>query len=291
MTTAMVGKGQDFKGDIQNAVLATAFLLKDIISTLLADKLTSKVLSQVKDATSCLSSAADFASATDTTRAESTISLKLVADQLQAISTNLNKVSQTLSTVMGRPSSTHAAFWANIIKNTIPLVSMVLDSLATDQQTWAQQHAVQMSRTVLVALDPNTSPLTKDCSPAAMSQLCTKLNGALQDLNSEYDLFSMDQELTEAMTHIQGLFIIKNGSLLLEFDTPRLAECFKSYTSKLTCTLLLTHLGIDARIKTCPSILIVCFIPITLFEPSNSYHISTFEDDNSLPAGSITSAA
>ncbi|KAG6808716.1 hypothetical protein H0H92_003157 [Tricholoma furcatifolium] len=277
MTTATIGKGHDFKGDVQNAVLAVAFLLednvKDVISTSLADKLTSKVMSQVEEATSRLSSAADFASATDTARAESTISLKSVADQLQAVSANLDKVSQTLSTVTARPSPAPAATWANIVKNTTPPVSAVFDPLATDQQTRAQQRAVQMSKTVLVALDPDTSPLAKDRSPATMSQLRTKLNDALQDLNTEYDLFSVDQEPTEARTHIRGLSIIRNGSLLLEFDTPSSAERFKSYTSEPTCTLLSTHLGVEAKIKTRPCVLIVRFVPIASFDPSDSYHI------------------
>ncbi|KAG6808576.1 hypothetical protein H0H92_003668 [Tricholoma furcatifolium] len=124
LLTAALSKGSEIKGDVRNAILSVAYLLEenveDALSDSLADKITDKVVQCVEHATQRLASAADFANATDTSRAEATLALKTVADQLLVVSSNLDKITGKLATAPQSSPPPSQPSWAAIVKSNSP---------------------------------------------------------------------------------------------------------------------------------------------------------------------------
>ncbi|KAG6875385.1 hypothetical protein C0993_009499, partial [Termitomyces sp. T159_Od127] len=83
---ALVTRGTQLDSNVQNTVLAVAFLLEDDINDqsakAIAQVVAAKVLGCIGDAAASLSTLSEFVSATSTSQAETTVALKEVSKQI-----------------------------------------------------------------------------------------------------------------------------------------------------------------------------------------------------------------
>ncbi|KAG6884600.1 hypothetical protein C0993_009680, partial [Termitomyces sp. T159_Od127] len=183
MTVAMISKGAKLENEAKNAVLAVAFLLEDDvndkISNSLADAVAAKVLNCVDPIFHRVTSSLDFATASDTTRAETTLALMAVSAQLTAVSTSLGKTASKLSAppppaspapLPTQPEPPHPS-WASIAAASPTVVPAAFNPKATPQHTRLQQRLLHDSRMVLITVTTASTDTTSEHTPTTNSEL------------------------------------------------------------------------------------------------------------------------
>ncbi|KAG5349036.1 hypothetical protein C0989_006460 [Termitomyces sp. Mn162] len=150
MTAAMISKGMKLENEVKNAVLAVAFLLEDDVNdkilNFLADAVTAKVLDRINPIFHRITSSLNFATASNTTQAETTLALTAVSAQLTAVSTSLGKTASKLSAppppaspapLPTQPEPPHAS-WVSIAVASPTVVPAAFNPKVTLQHTHLQ---------------------------------------------------------------------------------------------------------------------------------------------------------
>ncbi|KAG6912378.1 hypothetical protein DXG01_015047, partial [Tephrocybe rancida] len=235
--------------------------INDSISDALVEAITSKVALRLDDTVDHLSKAADFFAATDTSQAQTTVTLGEISSQLSTVTTSLDTITSKLSSTVLSPPSLPAPpppSWASIASAFPSLPPSTFNPNASPQQTNLQQCLLRSSRTILI--DVNAEDAPADRSPTGTANILKNLNKALSDIDAAESTFSSSQDgiaPPPACTIVKGLTSLKNGAFLLELDSDDSASRFRKYANDPLWELLSKQFGNSATIKEKPHCLIV----------------------------------
>ncbi|KNZ81142.1 hypothetical protein J132_03134 [Termitomyces sp. J132] len=147
--------------ELRNAALAVAFLLDaditDCVSDTLADTVVAKALGCIEGLVEKLSSTADFLTANDAKRAESTLALKATSETLEGVSSSLGALASKLVSPPPTSIDASAPSWASIAKTApkttapAPITRNVpTNDLSPEDVSHIQQRSLRDARTVLI---------------------------------------------------------------------------------------------------------------------------------------------
>ncbi|KAG6895114.1 hypothetical protein C0992_003109 [Termitomyces sp. T32_za158] len=290
MTAAMVTKGTRLDSDARNAVLAVAFLLEDDVTDstaeTIAQAVAAKVLDRIGPVTTSLSTSVEFAAAASTTQAETTLALKDAATQLVAATVGWPDHPAPHGRTSLQPT-------ARRLHLTRPHPPATFNPSLPAQHTRLQQRLLRDAQTVLIEVDATNKTSPQDRSPNGNHELRKRINKHLSEIDKTMNDLTADKGSATAATHtwIRGISALARGAYLLEFDTADSAERFRTYAEDPEWDVAGANFGETARVIDKAHNLIVRFVPCKgEFDPTSPHDLVTFEEDNNLPAGSVTSA-
>ncbi|KAG6894405.1 hypothetical protein C0993_011606 [Termitomyces sp. T159_Od127] len=193
MTVALASKSTRLESNARNVILVVAFLLEDDITDQLAiaDAVASKVLVQISTVTNKLASSSEFAEATSTAQAETTLALKDVSVQLASVTTLLNSIATKLTSTPPMETKTPqltTPSWADIValgwqQGPQQIPSKFNSDLAI-WHTRMQQWLLCNMKTVLVKINMGDPTMPLDQSPNGTVELCKHVNKHLAEITA-----------------------------------------------------------------------------------------------------------
>ncbi|KAG5335694.1 hypothetical protein C0989_000707 [Termitomyces sp. Mn162] len=285
MTAVITSKGPKLENEAKSTVLMVALLLEDDITNkfleILMNTIMSKVLEHVKPITLHIAKSTDFISANGTSQAKMMLALKSTASQLESVSSSLSKIVTKLNALLLTqvPQPTiNCPTWTNIA-STKPATNIPTkySSSTSFQHTHLQQRLIYNAKTILVTINTTCAQAPTKHTPAINAKLYNCTNKLLEEVNkSGANLATIDRiPPTPAKTHIHVITWLQCRAYL-QVQHTRIAK---------TC------LGSSAQVIDKAHALIVCFAPCGgVFDLSSAANIATFEVENGLEPGCITSA-
>ncbi|KAG6852710.1 hypothetical protein C0991_009652 [Blastosporella zonata] len=261
--------------EVRNTLLATFLIDEDItdsIADTIAELVASKPLARLEPILTSLATLASFAAASDTSRADNTLTLQNITDKLTSSIDTLSNTQLPERIPLNPPPPLHSPppSWAAMVSTNIP-TSTTFNPKVSDRYTRLQQWIIKDSRIITFEFLTNDPSTPQDHSPSGLANLRTIINDTLKTIDKEEHL--------NFETIIRGIREVSRPesdktNLIPELDSPESAKQITKYTSSILHTFLTDILGNTAKISTCPHNVIIRFVPCDrIFDPTSDDHI------------------
>lgn len=301
------------QADLKTVAIVVAFLLDanvmDHVSDTLVEAVATKTAKHLDNLVGKLSSSADFITASDTNRAEDTLTLKSTTATLEKLTDSLSSMVTKFMSAQPSPPMPQPGprSWASVVKtHSAPhdphrqqplswLTGIPPSTLTYTEQARVRQRIIQNARTILISIDREDDNTPKDFSTEGTACLCDCLNNVLTMLDAKTLLPAGLEEGEEVpphlITRVIGMKTTKRGAYLLEFDSADSAQRFWEYADS-NWTAFEDIFGYSMEVRPKAYALIAHFVPcLGQFNPSNRTSLEIIERENGLPRGAIMKAA